>query len=112
MGLATTAILSVGSGLGAGTAQADPYGHVGGDCPNGRTCGQWCPGEALPPGNLVIKWDWSVCHDYYYDAKGVVDAGNGALYAWPPQPPTPPIPPLSPDVTCPPAARISILPCL
>ena len=31
-----------------------------------------------------VQWDWSVCHEYVYDAAGIVDVGNGELvYAWP-----------------------------
>ncbi|WP_077088870.1 hypothetical protein [Mycobacterium rhizamassiliense] len=75
------AVLAVVAYFGMGVAQADPYGHVGGNCPSGRTCGQWCPGERIP--DNFITWDMNVCHEYYYDYRGVVDTGTGAVYAWP-----------------------------
>ena len=74
-------IAVAGVGL-AGVAQADdPYGHVGGNCPAGHTCGKWCPGERVP--DNFIHWNMGVCHLYYYDYRGVVDADTGAVYAWP-----------------------------
>ncbi len=86
----------IGAGLAAGVAQADPYGHVGGNCPAGHTCGKWCPGERVP--DNFISWDMGVCHLYYYDYRGVVDADTGALYGWPSGPinATPRVPPAGP----------------
>lgn len=78
----------IGVGLAAGVAQADPYGHVGGNCPAGHTRGKWCPGERVP--DNFISWDMGVCHLYYYDYRGVVDADTGAVYGWPSGPIPPP----------------------
>jgi len=61
---ATTAVVSAGVGLavlglGGGTAQAEYWWH-------------WCPGQQPPSGSAdrVIDWDWTVCHDYYYQSDG------------------------------------------
>ena len=112
--LATTVLVSgslglAGFGLAAGTAQADPFGHVGGNCPSGHTCGQWCPGESRT-GLEGVKWDWSVCHNYVILSQGIVDVDTGAVvYAWPhgpiapakPAPPPPPGPPPNIAAQCP-----------
>lgn len=58
-------IAVAGLGLAAGAAQADPYGHVGGNCPAGHTCGKWFPRERVP--DKFINWNTGVCHLYYYD---------------------------------------------
>jgi hypothetical protein len=48
---------TIGSGLGAGVAQAYPM------CtPNGTCATQWCPGKPLPAPD--VKWDMGVCHDW------------------------------------------------
>ncbi|HTQ17841.1 hypothetical protein [Mycobacterium sp.] len=62
--------------LGAGTAQAAPA------CPaKGSACQRWCPGDPNPAGRPV-PWDGNVCHDFYWDYKGVHDIGTGQFYAW------------------------------
>lgn len=64
LSIATTAVATAGlglagMGLGAGTADAEYWWH-------------WCPGQPPPSGasNRVIDWDWTVCHDYYYQSDG------------------------------------------
>ncbi|OMC57121.1 hypothetical protein A5747_04840 [Mycobacterium sp. IS-836] len=79
--LVSGAIATAGLGMAVGVAHADPFGHVGGNCPAGHTCGHWCPGERIP--DNFINWNMGVCHEYYYDYRGVVDTGNGAVYGWP-----------------------------
>ncbi|HTX97598.1 MAG TPA: hypothetical protein VME67_23875 [Mycobacterium sp.] len=74
-------IAAAGLELAAGAAYADPYGHVGGNCPAGHTCGKWCPGELLP--GKFVTWNMNFCHMYYYDYRGVVDPDTGTVYAWP-----------------------------
>ena len=98
VGLATTVLLSGGVAgvVAAGTAQADPYGHVGGNCPSGRTCGQWCPGDSRT-GLEGVKWDWSACHNYDIESQGIVDVDTGVVvYAWPRGPIRPAAPPPGP----------------
>lgn len=65
-GLAAAALISGGLGAAAvgtaaGTAHANPVPAQG---------TSWCPGEALPFGN--IQWDMSVCHTWY-----IVPPGQG-----------------------------------
>jgi hypothetical protein len=64
-GLATAMLLAAGTGLGAGTAQAQGYGPH-----------QWCPGEPMtyPSGpGPYYSWDWNICHTYYWvNGKGNV----------------------------------------
>jgi hypothetical protein len=64
-------------GVTAHFAQADP----GVGCPRSTSCQRWCPGDPDPAGRPV-PWDTGVCHDYYWDYKGVHDVGTGQFYAW------------------------------
>jgi hypothetical protein len=75
VGLATTLLVCGGLSLLAPSAQAAP------GCPAGKSCQQWCPGDPNPAGRPV-PWDGSVCHDYFWDYKGVHDIGTGAFYRW------------------------------
>jgi len=79
-GLAAAALASGGIslaafGLGAGIAQADE-----------PTSGTWCPGQRVPGGFTEVNWDWTVCHNYYVQVRGmpprivglkVEDGGHG-----------------------------------
>jgi hypothetical protein len=50
----------------------------------------------LIPGSHVIKWDWNICHDWYWNSEGVVDIASNTIYPWhgvPHQAPPPPPPP-------------------
>jgi hypothetical protein len=73
---------SVGVGVAAGTAQAEGPSYQGDNCPVGQTCTHWCPGDPLIPGHQVISWDWSVCHDWYWNSYGVVDVTTNWIYPW------------------------------
>jgi hypothetical protein len=92
-----------GLGLGAGTAQADPY--------NGPIW-TWCPGQALP--DRGIRWDVGVCHNYFIVPMStgnvpMVDFRGNSTDSWysadipPPEltpvPPPPPPPPGQPFCT-------------
>jgi hypothetical protein len=99
-GLATTLLVSGGLGLAAGSALADDQPHWGPPCPTGQTCGLWCPGDSTMH-VTGVQWDWGVCHEYAYEAAGIVDVGNGeVVYPWPsgPIPPATPVP--GPPVQC------------
>jgi hypothetical protein len=74
VGIATTLLAWGGLGLTAPNAQAAPR------CPGG-TCMQWCPGDPDPAGG-PIPWDRGACHDFWWDQKGLHDAGTGQFYAW------------------------------
>jgi hypothetical protein len=50
----------VAFGLGTGIAQADP-----------PTSGTWCPGQPVPGGFTEVDWDWTVCHNYYLQVRGM-----------------------------------------
>jgi hypothetical protein len=87
VGLAAAALASGGAGL--GTAHADDNGW---GPPH-----HWCPGQQPVPvtGNHVtdpLRWDWNVCHTYYFLYPGM---GNVSSLIWdgdnpPPKPgPTP-----------------------
>ena len=98
---ATTVLVSgslglTGVGLTAVTAHADRV-VWGPPCPSGRTCGEWCPGDSKYPPNGpgdFVSWDWNICHVFYDDWRGVVDAVNEVAYPYPGNPnPTPPVPP-------------------
>ena len=70
-GLATTLLVSgglglIGSGLAAGTAQAEPgFALSRGPFPEVRGPYQWCPGDPLPYNDPNVVWDMSVCHTWY-----------------------------------------------
>ena len=109
---ATTVVMSsglalAGLGLAANAAHADRV-VWGPPCPSGRTCGEWCPGDSqYPPGGPgdFVTWDWNVCHVFYQDWRGIVDAGNDAVYhlPWDPNPTPPTAQPLPPrPAYCPP----------
>ena len=123
--LATTLSVSGGLGLaalglGAATAQADPFfgpSYQGGNCPDGITCTHWCPGDPSIPGSQVVSWDWNVCHDWYWNSEGIVDVASNIVYPWqgaphqaaPPPvvgPPAPPPPPQPLTADCPPWSPI------
>jgi hypothetical protein len=82
-------------GLGAGTAQAEPY--------NGPIF-TWCPGQALP--ERFIRWDMGVCHTYFNVKLGtgnvrMVGLNGDPMDSWlsadvPPPEVTPPPPPPPP----------------
>ncbi|BCO35733.1 hypothetical protein BMW24_007335 [Mycobacterium heckeshornense] len=99
--------------VGSGTAHATGPSYQGGNCPGGMTCTHWCPGDPPIPGSQVIRWDWNICHDWYWTSEGVIDIDANTIYPWhgspheapPPPPYTPPPPqPLPPD--CPPWSPI------
>jgi hypothetical protein len=108
-GVASAVLCLAGWALGAGTAQADPYGHVGGNCPSGMTCGRWCPGESTR-GLEGVNWDWNACHNFAMMSQGIVDVDTGAVvYAWPGGPirqATPPSPSPALPADCPPWSPI------
>ena len=57
--LASSAMSLAALGLGAGIAQAEP------------TSGTWCPGQPVPGGFVEVDWDWTVCHNYYLQVRGM-----------------------------------------
>lgn len=70
-------------GLAAGTAEARPNPA----CNDMYPCYTWCPGEPLPNSGDPIRWDMSVCHDWYYaDAPG-----SHIVEGIPPARPVPPL---------------------
>jgi hypothetical protein len=103
-----------GLGLTAGTAQADP-----------QSPGpfQWCPGQPLPgqhygaisdptrnitipPHDITVIWDNSVCHTYWYtpSGRGNVPMSDGGKNIWDgPDPPPyfqPVCAPFVPPINC------------
>jgi hypothetical protein len=113
---ATTVLVScglglAGLGLATGTAQADPAwgpSYSGGNCPPGvGACTRWCPGDTLYSWSSMVKWDWNICHDWYWNSEGVVDIVSNTIYPWhgvPHQAPPPPPPPSGPPPPPPPPA--------
>src|ERR1700758_5009148 len=73
----------LGSGMGAGVAQADRM------CtPQGSCASQWCPGERLPAPD--VKWDMTVCHDWTSSPyPGSVPVGTRVFEGEPCGPPSP-----------------------
>jgi hypothetical protein len=85
------------------------------------TCTHWCPGDPAIPGSQVLSWDWNVCHDWYWNSKGIVDVDSSTIYPWsgvphqvaPPAPvaPAPPPEPLPPGTPfCSPRGALIIIP--
>jgi hypothetical protein len=109
--LLSGSVAIAGLGLGAGTAQADPFAAQ----PNG-----WCPGEALPFNN--IQWDMGVCHTWYtvpfgqgnvrmLDLEGnPLDSFISADIPAPMLTPPPPPPPPGPRPFCSPRGALIIIP--
>lgn len=108
VGLATTLAVWGGVGLAglqltAGSALAQPSlaplyrGPVPADNGDWGPPHHWCPGQQPVPttGNHItdpIRWDWNVCHTYYYVWPGM---GNASSLIWdgddpPPKPPPAP----------------------
>ena len=73
--LLTFGVLVFGGLSLAPAAQADPI------CPPGKGNMTWCPGGPNPAGRPV-PWDTSVCHDYFWDNRGVYDIGTRIFYPW------------------------------
>lgn len=96
-----------GLSLDGDTAHAGPS-YQGGDCPSGVTCTRWCPGDPPLPGSSVVKWDWNICHSWYWNSEGVVDVAANVIYPWhgvpheaPPAPLLPPAAPAPPPFQLP-----------
>ncbi|MCT7657736.1 hypothetical protein [Mycobacterium deserti] len=85
------AAAGLASGTGTATAQGPSYN--GGNCPQGMTCTHWCPGDPVPPGSQVVRWDWNVCHDWYWNSEGIVDVISNTMYPWSGAAPHPAAPP-------------------
>ncbi|HET6733327.1 hypothetical protein [Mycobacterium sp.] len=112
--LATTVVVSgglglAGLGLATGSAEADPAwgpSYSDGNCPPGvGACTRWCPGDTPYSWSYMVKWDWNVCHDWYWNSEGVVDIASNTIYPWhgvPHQAPPPPPPPAGPPPPPPP----------
>lgn len=65
----TGGLALAGSGLAAGSAQAESgYAQFRGPLPAVRGPYQWCPGQPLPEDD--VGWDMSVCHTWYWVAYG------------------------------------------
>jgi hypothetical protein len=83
-------------GPGEGFAQAQPIRPVPADDNDWGPPHHWCPGQLPVPdtGNSVtdpLRWDWHVCHTYYFVYQGM---GNVSKVVWdgdnpPPKPPPP-----------------------
>ena len=94
--LLSGAVAVAGVGLGAGTAEAQPGVPIPADDGGWGPPHHWCPGQQPVPqsGNNItdpIKWDWNVCHTYYFVWMGM---GNVSNVVWdgdnPPPKPGPP----------------------
>ena len=90
----SAAMALAGLASGPGTAVAQGPSYQGGNCPPGMTCTHWCPGNAVPPGSQVVRWDWNLCHDWYWNSEGIVDVGTNTMFPWSgtPHPAAPPPP--------------------
>lgn len=100
-GLATTLVLWGGPWPAGVQAQPGPallgHGPIAIDNGDWGPPRHWCPGQQPVPttGNHItdpIRWDWNVCHTYYYVWPGM---GNVSNVIWdgdnpPPKPPPPP----------------------
>jgi hypothetical protein len=58
-----------------------PAAHADPICPPGKGCMKWCPGDPNPAGRPV-PWDTGVCHDFFWDNRGVYDIGTRIFYPW------------------------------
>lgn len=99
------------AGIACGTAQAEPFAAQ----PH-----SWCPGQALPFGN--IQWNMSVCHTWYEVPFGqgnvrMVDVHGQPLESFisadipaPMLTPPPPPPPKPPHPFCTPRGSLFIIP--
>ncbi|MEZ0050470.1 hypothetical protein ABIA30_001468 [Mycobacterium sp. MAA66] len=80
-------LVGLGSSMGVGHATpGSDRGRQHADCPVAMTCTQWCPGDSLMLGSASIRWDWTICHDWYQTYEGTVDIGNNVIYPWRGQP--------------------------
>lgn len=81
--------LLVGLGDSMGVGHATPgsgRGRQQANCSTAMACTQWCPGDSLMLGSATIRWDWTVCHDWYQTYEGTVDIGSNVIYPWHGQP--------------------------
>lgn len=100
--LLSGSMAATGMALSVSTAQADPWPG----CETNTGPCHWCPGQEAPhTGNHVtdpVRWDWNVCHTYYYVYPG---QGNVANMIWDGDDPPPPPPRLPAHYgPCPPIA--------
>jgi hypothetical protein len=88
VGLATTAVVSMGLGAAgmavAGTAQAWP-----GPAPETT----WCPGQNKPATEPWPGFYATGCHHYHGSNQGLVDEDTGIVHPFPALAPAPPRPP-------------------